>query len=125
MIIRDITKAVMVARPLVTDWDKEFIIGLYLDAHNGLKMAVVVSMGSMVASILHPREVYRPAISCASAGVILLHNHPTGDVRPSPEDILASKQIKKGGEILDIPLLDSVIFNKDSRFYSLKGNHKL
>ncbi len=124
MIIKDISKAIMVASPLVTDWDKEHAIGLYLDAHNALKRATVVSMGSMVASVLHARELYRPAIDCASAGVILLHNHPTGDVRPSKEDIMVSRQMKKAGEVLDIPLLDSVIFAKDGRFYSLKGNKK-
>ena len=123
--IRSARRAVEVAKSLVTDFDKEYVVGLYLDAENTIKRAEVIGIGTLTATLIHPREVYKPAIKHSAAGLVLLHNHPTGGVKPSNEDIKVTKQMKKAGEILSIPLLDHIIFCRTNDYYSLKGNKKI
>jgi len=123
--IRSANKAVEVAKSLVADFDKEYVIGLYLNAENTVKKAEVIGIGTLTATLIHPREVYKPAIRHSAAGLVLLHNHPTGGVKPSDADIKVTKQMKKAGEILGIPLLDHIIFCRTLDYYSLKGNKKM
>ena len=78
-----------------------------------------ITRGSLSASIVHPREVYKAAILHNAASIILAHNHPSGSPSPSREDIAVTERILKAGKILDIPLLDHVIIG-DPRFVSLK-----
>ena len=78
-----------------------------------------ISIGSLSASIVHPREVFRAAVDYAAAAMILCHNHPSGDPSPSKEDIMVTKRMLKAGNIMDIPVLDHVIIGKN-RFFSLK-----
>ena len=78
-----------------------------------------VSVGSLSASVVHPREVFRAAIDHAAAAMILLHNHPSGDPTPSREDIAVTERLVKAGKIMDIPVLDHVVLGRD-RFISLK-----
>lgn len=83
---------------------------LFLDAKNNLVGIMEVSRGSLTASIAHPREVYQAALlSGACANLIIFHNHPSGDPTPSREDIQITKQMKRAGEIIGIPLLDHII----------------
>ncbi len=70
---------------------------------------ITVSIGSISASIVHPREVYKPAIDHLASAIILMHNHPSGELKPSRQDIEITRMIHKAGEILDIPLLDHII----------------
>jgi len=76
-------------------------------------------MGSLNASIVHPREVFRAAIKCSSASIICAHNHPSGDPTPSPEDISLTQRLLQAGEIVGIDVLDHLIIG-DSSFVSLK-----
>ncbi|MNI93032.1 hypothetical protein D3C73_1509200 [compost metagenome] len=76
-------------------------------------------MGSLSASIVHPREVFRAAMKCSSAAIICAHNHPSGDPTPSPEDIALTSRLIQAGEIVGIDVLDHLIIG-DSRFISLK-----
>ncbi len=78
-----------------------------------------ISIGSVSASIVHPREVYKPAIDHLASAIILMHNHPSGELKPSRQDIEITHTIQKAGEILDIPLLDHVIIGH-SGFLSLR-----
>lgn len=78
-----------------------------------------VSVGSLSASVVHPREVFRAAIRFAAASMILFHNHPSGDPNPSREDIAVTQRLVKAGRIMDIPVLDHIILG-DNRFLSLK-----
>ena len=78
-----------------------------------------VSIGSLNASIVHPREVFFEAINAHAASVILVHNHPSGDPSPSREDINITERLVKSGRIIDIPVLDHIIVGKN-RFISLK-----
>ena len=78
-----------------------------------------ISMGSLNASIVHPREVFRAAIKRSSASIICVHNHPSGDPTPSPEDIQLTHRLVEAGTIIGIEVLDHVIIG-DQRFISLK-----
>jgi DNA repair protein RadC len=79
----------------------------------------VVSIGSLSSSIVHPREVFQPAVSQAAASVILAHNHPSGDVSPSQDDIDLTRRLVQAGEIMGIDVLDHLIIGVDD-FLSLR-----
>ena len=74
---------------------------------------VLISRGTLSASLVHPREVFRPAIAEAAAGVFLVHNHPSGDPSPSPEDRAVTAELVAAGGLLGIPVLDHVIVAGD------------
>ena len=82
---------------------------LVLDIKNNLIGDVKVTLGTLTSSQVHPREVFRPAISLAGARIILAHNHPSGDPTPSKQDIEITKKVYDAGEIVGIPLIDHVI----------------
>ena len=73
-----------------------------------------ITVGTLNASLVHPREVFRPAIRDSAAAVILVHNHPSGDPTPSPEDLRVTTQLEDAGELLDIQILDHIIVASDS-----------
>lgn len=98
---------------------KEHFLAMFLDIRNRILALSTISVGSLTASIAHPREVFREAIRYSAAGVILVHNHPSGDPAPSREDIQLTKQMMKAGEIMGIPVLDHVVVAGDN-FLSLK-----
>ncbi|MEL4304706.1 RadC family protein [Methanococcoides sp. LMO-2] len=98
---------------------KEVLTALYLDTKNQILREEVVSIGSLNANIVHPREVFKSALMESSASVILTHNHPSGDPAPSREDIAVTEKLVEGGKILGINVLDHVIIG-DGRYVSLK-----
>jgi DNA repair protein RadC len=95
---------------------EEFHVAL-VDAKHHLERAVVVTRGLLNASLVHPREVFREAIADRAAAIILVHNHPSGDPSPSPDDRAVTAQLAGAGRILDIPVLDHVIIGR-GRFVS-------
>lgn len=98
--------------------DKEYCYCLGLSRNNSIKYIDLVSIGSISGTIVAVPELYRFAIHKAVAGgIILAHNHPSGNLKPSTSDFKITKQIKKAGEIIGIKLLDHVIFS-DEGFYS-------
>ena len=110
---------------LVTNWDKEHFIGLYLDTKNFVKHAEIISIGHLTASLVHPREVLAPALKYKAAGLIVGHNHPSGDTEPSVNDAEITDMINKACKTLSLPLLDHIIFSKDGRFYSFNEKGKI
>ncbi|MDP6525827.1 MAG: DNA repair protein RadC [Kiritimatiellia bacterium] len=95
--------------------DREQFWVLHLDAKNQLKSRPVnVSSGLLDASLVHPREVFRGAVRDATAAVVLVHNHPSGDTAPSAEDLRVTRQLVEAGKIMDIKVLDHVIIGKPS-----------
>lgn len=88
---------------------KEHFYVYYLDTRNSIIKKELISLGSLNASIVHPREVFEPAIRNLCAHIILSHNHPSGDSAPSEADILVTKKLQNAGKILDIEVLDHVI----------------
>ena len=92
---------------------KEHLRGLYLDSHYQLIHDEIISIGSLTSNIIHPREVFRPALEYSASAVILAHNHPSGIAKPSEADIMITRQIVEAGKILGISLLDHVVIAKD------------
>lgn len=91
------------------DSRKEYFLALLLDGKNRIIKRVQISEGSLNQSIVHPREVFSPAVKESAAAVILVHNHPTGDPAPSGEDISITRRLKEAGEIMGIKVLDHII----------------
>ncbi|AKB36778.1 DNA repair protein RadC [Methanosarcina siciliae C2J] len=105
--------------PRMREQKKEKFITLYLDTKNQILKEEVVSIGSLNASIVHPREVFKSALLESSASVIMVHNHPSGDPSPSREDIMVTEKLVEGGKLLGIDILDHIIIG-DGRYVSLK-----
>ena len=103
----------------IRDKAKEYFLCLYLNARNQIIHKEVISIGSLSASIVHPRECFVPAIEHLAASVILAHNHPSMDVSPSKEDIELTRRLVKAGEIIGIEVLDHIIISH-SNLLSLK-----
>lgn len=91
------------------DLPKEQLRGLYLDAHYRVVYDEVISIGSVDANIIHPREVFKPALERSASAVILVHNHPSGITTPSEADIAVTKQLVEAGRMLGVTLLDHVV----------------
>lgn len=98
---------------------EECFVIIFLDAKCKMLGNEVVSTGSLTASIVHPREVYKYAVQKSAHSIIALHNHPSGDPTPSEEDLQMTKRLKQAGEIMGIPLLDHIIIG-DGIYRSLK-----
>jgi DNA repair protein RadC len=95
---------------------KELFLSLLLDGKNRITRKVQVSEGSLNQSIVHPREVFAPAVRESAAAVIFVHNHPSGDPAPSREDREITRRLKEAGEILGIKVLDHIIIGDGSYF---------
>ena len=98
---------------------KEYFLVLSLDTRGKLIKTSEVSVGSLDSSIVHPREVFKEALTASAASVIFVHNHPSGDPEPSEDDIKLTKRLTDAGDILGIDVLDHVITGDDD-FRSLK-----
>ena len=104
--------------PLMEDLKHEVFRIALLDAQNGLISDRIVSEGTLSASLVHPREVFKPAILESAASVILLHNHPSGDPAPSREDVRLTRQLVECARMLDLRIHDHVVIGR-GRFVSL------
>jgi len=98
---------------------KEYFIALYLNARNQLVHRETVSIGTLNASLVHPREVFQPAVVHCAAGIILIHNHPSGETKPSEDDLELTKKLIQAGEILGIEVLDHIVIS-ETGFLSFK-----
>jgi DNA repair protein RadC len=88
---------------------KEHFVAFYLDSRNQLLEREVISVGTLNASLVHPREVFEPAIRTLAASIIVAHNHPSGILEPSHDDLQITKRLRETGMILDIPVVDHII----------------
>lgn len=105
------------------DLPKEYLRGIYLNTHNRVIHSEVLSIGTINSNLIHPREVFKPAIQCGAVAVILAHNHPSGITTPSDSDIEVTKQLVSAGKIIGIHLLDHVILAKN-KFQSIRINYE-
>jgi len=103
--------------PKLRDLQVEEFHLLALDSQSRVVRDVLITRGLLNSSLVHPREVFRAAIAEAAAGIIVVHNHPSGEPTPSPEDRAATRQLAEAGRLLDLPLYDHVIVAGD-RFTS-------
>ncbi len=113
---QSVVKAV---RARIKDKAKEHFLLLILNTRNKVTSIENVSIGTLNASLVHPREVFREAIRQSASSVILAHNHPSGDEAPSEEDLKITKRLAEAGKILGIEVLDHIIIGKDAA-YSFK-----
>lgn len=113
-------EAVDLLRSLLEDCDREKLIVCCLNLKNEPTDISTVSVGSLNSSIVHPREVFKIAIMSNSASIIVAHNHPSGNVEPSKEDINITKRIKESGKILGIEMIDHIIIGSNNNYKSLK-----
>ncbi len=88
---------------------REHFLVLLLNARHEVMGRETVSIGSLNASIVHPREVFKPAVLASAASLVLVHNHPSGDPEPSEEDVSITKRLVQAGELLGIGVIDHVI----------------
>ena len=98
---------------------KEHLVALYLDSQNRLLARETIAIGSLNTTRTHPREILQPAIACSALGFILVHNHPSGSLTPSQDDVDFTRAIKRACEIIGIGLYDHLIVSANG-FVSLK-----
>ncbi len=103
-----------VVAPRVAGLTQEVFISIGVDIRNGLLDVVEVARGSVAGVEVHPREVFRPLIRMAAAGGVLVHNHPSGDPTPSPEDLELTRRLREVGRVLGIPIIDHVVIGDNS-----------
>jgi DNA repair protein RadC len=103
-------------RPRMRDLKKEVFKCVLLDTKNKIIRDEEVSVGSLSASIVHPRDTFKAAIRESAAAVLFVHNHPSGDTRPSQEDILLTRRLVQAGEVLGIQVLDHIIMGDGGHF---------
>lgn len=119
---RKITKpedAYELLKSFLENEDREKLIVCCLDIKNQPTCINIVSVGTLNSSLVHPREVYKPAILSNAASIIIAHNHPSGDVTPSEEDKNITVRIKEAGKFLGIELIDHLIIGNE-KYTSLK-----
>ncbi|MBI5631690.1 MAG: DNA repair protein RadC [Elusimicrobia bacterium] len=103
---------------------KEHFLAFYLNARHQLLHSEIVSVGTLSASLVHPREIFAPAVAHAAAALIVVHNHPSGDCSPSLEDKDATRRLARCGELMGIPLLDHLVVS-GSGCFSFRDNGDL
>lgn len=104
----------MIICPELRFLKKEQFIGIYLDSRNCLIKKDIISIGGLNTSIVHPRELFKVAIQESANSVIIAHNHPSGNPKPSNDDILITKKIINAGKIIGIPVLDHIVVGENN-----------
>ena len=110
-------------RGRIANLDRENFVVVLLNTKNEVIETPLVSVGTLSASLVHPREVFKPAIRASAASVILAHNHPSGKVEPSREDREVTRRLGEAAEVLEIEVLDHVIVGDG--FFSMKEHGML
>lgn len=117
------TEAARYFRHRIHDDAREHFIALYLDGRHRAIADAIVSIGTATASLVHPREVFQPAIAVGACALLIGHNHPSGDPTPSPEDREVTRRLADAGRLLGISLLDHIVWARDGGFYSMREAH--
>ena len=102
---------------LFNEEDREYLFVLHLNTKNKVLDRELIGIGTLDCCLLHPREIFKGAITKGANYIVLIHNHPSGDPNPSEEDINITKQLFKAGKILGIPVIDHIIIGK-GKYYS-------
>lgn len=118
--IRRPEEAVAFMRRVVRDDAREHFVALYLDGRHRPIAHQVVSVGTASASLVHPREVFQPAILIGACAAIVAHNHPSGDPTPSPEDREITRRLVDAGALLGVAILDSLVWTRSGAHISLR-----
>ena len=119
-VVQKSAEAAEILRLLFAGLDREQFVVLMLDAKHGAIGTNIVSIGSLTASLVSPRECFKPAVLCNAAALILCHGHPSGSTEPSAEDLDLTRRLRECGELLGIRVLDHIILGAGESFYSFK-----
>lgn len=111
---------VALCSPQLRGLDREHFWALALNTKNGLLRIIEVSIGSLNASIVHPRELFRDAVRVSASSVVVVHNHPSGDPTPSGADIQLTRRLVKAGDVLGVEVLDHVVIGDGGEYASLR-----
>jgi DNA repair protein RadC len=106
--------------PQMRGEDKEHFWALALNTKNHLLRTIEVSVGSLNASIVHPRELFKEAVAVSAASVVVVHNHPSGDATPSGADIQLTRRLVKAGDVIGIEVLDHVVIGDGGEHSSMR-----
>lgn len=109
-----------IAAQVIGDSDREHLLAILVDAHGATIAVNTVGIGTLTASLVHPREVFKAAILAQAASIVLVHNHPSGRPEPSDDDKETTRRLCKAGELMGIPVIDHVILGRDGAFWSMK-----
>jgi DNA repair protein RadC len=124
--IRDARDVAKVFQDLLTledkiDQDKEHVYVMHVNTRHRINLVELVAIGTLTNTTLHPRETFRRAVLEGTDSIIIAHNHPSGDATPSEADITVTHQLCKAGEVLQIPLIDHLVFTQ-TQYYSFRDN---
>ena len=117
----DILKSICLTLGLHEEPEEVFCI-VTVDTKNKITGIFEVSRGSLSSAIVHPREIFKRALLNNAASIFCIHNHPSGDTKPSQEDITTTKRLKEAGALLGITVLDHLIIGDSGDFYSFKAD---
>jgi len=118
--LRTCAEAAPILAQYIGESDREVFVVALLTIRHRLLGLHTVSVGCLSSSLVHPREVFKPAILAGSAALLLAHNHPSGDPEPSAEDLALTRRLTAAGALLGIEVLDHVILGEAGRFVSLR-----
>ena len=110
-------------RGRIANLDRENFVAVLLNTKNEVVEYPTISVGTLSSSLVHPREVFKPAIRASAAGIVLAHNHPSGKVEPSREDREVTRRLVEASEIIGIEVLDHVILGDG--YFSMKEHGML
>ena len=116
--VRNSSDVARIFRSYLAGADREYFVVLLLDAKHRVNALNVVAIGSLTATLIHSREVFKPAVMANAASVIVAHCHPSGDPSPSREDIELTRRLVKAGEVLGIKVLDHIIVGEGQQYVS-------
>ncbi len=114
--IKGITDAARFIQDLISDFDRELFVSVNVDNKNKPLNYSIISIGSLDSALVHPREVFKAAILSSACSVLFFHNHPSGNVEPSIQDITTTDRLVKAGNLLEISVLDHIIVTEDNYF---------
>lgn len=120
IVIRDSADVADLLMPELMYEKREHVIALLLNVKGELESQEVISIGELAATNIHPREVFNPAVRKSAAGIVVVHNHPSGDPTPSEEDLIATRRLLEASKIIGINLVDHVIIGNGS-YISLRA----
>lgn len=125
--VRSAADIARIYREIVGTDPREHIVAVYLGARHDVLAVHIVSIGTQLSSVFHPREVFHPAVALAAVSLCLAHHHPSGDPTPSAEDSAVTTRLQQAGELLGIEVLDHVVIGStqywsfaDSAFHAIQ-----
>lgn len=123
--IKNAREVVAVMAPVLEKEVVEVCYVLFLTTRTGLIRYHQLSRGDLCTTLVHPREVYQAALLANAACIVLVHNHPSGDPTPSPDDLALTRRVRDAGEVIGVELLDHIIIGHAARFVSIREQERL